>query len=89
MHNMACRAFCCNTVHGFHAGSTILELSCRIEEDITDQDATPVRQMESDKSGRVSRVQFTDLNKTLLTASEDGCLRRWDVEVCPLAPTQC
>ncbi|KAK9822514.1 hypothetical protein WJX74_000134 [Apatococcus lobatus] len=53
----------------------------RIEEDITDQDATPVRQMESDKSGRVSRVQFTDLNKTLLTASEDGCLRRWDVEV--------
>lgn len=58
-----------------------LDLACRIEEDITDQDATPVRKLESDKSGRISRVQFTDLNKTLLTASEDGYLRRWDVEV--------
>ncbi|KAK9866185.1 hypothetical protein WJX84_002050 [Apatococcus fuscideae] len=53
----------------------------RIEADISNQDATPVRTMSSDKSGRVSRVQFTDLNKTLLTSSEDGCLRRWDVEV--------
>ncbi len=55
----------------------------RIESDIADQDVTPVRTMASDKSGRVSRVQFTDLNKTLLTSSEDGCLRRWDVEVMP------
>ena len=31
--------------------------------------------------GRINRVQFVDLNKTLLSAGEDGFVRRWDVEV--------
>lgn len=30
--------------------------------------------------GRISRVEWTDLNRTLLSASEDGFVRRWDVE---------
>lgn len=32
-------------------------------------------------SGRVNRVHFVDLNKTLISAGEDGFVRRWDVEV--------
>ncbi len=31
---------------------------------------------------RTNRVAFTDNNATLLSAGEDGCVRRWDVEVC-------
>lgn len=31
-------------------------------------------------SGRVNRVHFVDLNKTLISAGEDGFVRRWDVE---------
>lgn len=31
--------------------------------------------------GRIARVEWTDQNRTLITASEDGFVRRWDVEV--------
>jgi hypothetical protein len=34
---------------------------------------------------RTNRVAFTDNNATLLSAGEDGCVRRWDVEVCCFA----
>jgi hypothetical protein len=30
---------------------------------------------------RINRVAFTDCNRTLISAGEDGCVRRWDVEV--------
>ncbi|KAL6768728.1 EIF3I [Auxenochlorella protothecoides x Auxenochlorella symbiontica] len=30
--------------------------------------------------GRIARVEWTDQNRTLITASEDGFVRRWDVE---------
>ncbi len=30
--------------------------------------------------GRITRILWTDLNKTLISSSEDGCVRRWDVE---------
>jgi WD40 repeat protein len=31
--------------------------------------------------GNISRVAWTDLNRTLVSAGEDGKVRRWDVEV--------
>lgn len=31
--------------------------------------------------GRIARVEWLDDNRVLLSASEDGFLRRWDVEV--------
>jgi WD40 repeat protein len=33
------------------------------------------------EKGRFQRVAWTDLNRTLISAGEDGCVRRWDVEV--------
>lgn len=30
--------------------------------------------------GRIARIEWTDLNRTLISASEDGVVRRWDVE---------
>ena len=30
---------------------------------------------------RTNRVMFTDVNATLISAGEDGYMRRWDVEV--------
>ena len=43
------------------------------------------------EKGRFQRVAWTDLNRTLISAGEDGCVRRWDVEVrdaacCMLGP---
>lgn len=38
--------------------------------------------------GRIARVEWLDNNRVLLSASEDGFLRRWDVEVgCCRGPT--
>ena len=31
------------------------------------------------EKGRFQRVAWTDLNRTLISAGEDGCVRRWDV----------
>ena len=33
------------------------------------------------EKGRFQRVAWTDLNRTLISAGEDGHVRRWDVEV--------
>ena len=33
------------------------------------------------EKGRFQRVAWTDLNRTLISAGEDGYVRRWDVEV--------
>lgn len=30
--------------------------------------------------GRIARLEWTDLNRTIISASDDGCVRRWDVE---------
>lgn len=50
---------------------------CRLSE----QTAEITRKIEGPK-GRIQRLLWTDLNKTLISASEDGFVRRWDVEVC-------
>ena len=51
-----------------------------IAEDPADQSKDIVSTLEGFKS-RINRVAFTDLNKTLISAGEDGFVRRWDVEV--------
>lgn len=52
-----------------------------IAEDVSEQ-TQDVIQTFSGFKGRINRVHFIDLNKTLLSAGEDGFVRRWDVEVC-------
>lgn len=50
-----------------------------IAEDLADQSDEVVRTITGPR-GRITRVEWTDLNKTLLTSSEDGFVRRWDAE---------
>ena len=50
-----------------------------IAENIEDQSAEVVRSMTGPR-GRITRLHWTDLNRSLLSASEDGMIRRWDVE---------
>eukprot|EP00887_Chlorella_sp_A99_P004303 scaffold15.g4303.t1 len=51
----------------------------RMAEDPAEQSSEVIRALEGCK-GRISRLEFTDLNRTLISASEDGYVRRWDVE---------
>ena len=53
----------------------------RIAEDPAEQAAEPV-QVLTGFSKRINRVAFHDHNAVLITAGEDGFLRRWDIEVC-------
>ena len=51
-----------------------------IADDVRDQTGDVALHFEGfDK--RINRLVFTDLNRTLLSAGEDGYVRRWDVEV--------
>lgn len=50
-----------------------------IAEDPVAQKKAPLRSLTGIR-GRIARVEWTDANSTLLTASEDGVVRRWDVE---------
>ncbi len=55
---------------------------CRATEDPADQEATVLQSLKGPtEKGRFQRVAWTDLNRTLISAGEDGCVRRWDVEV--------
>ncbi len=51
-----------------------------IAEDPADQDTTILQSLKG-PTGRIQRVEWTDLNRTLISAGEDGIVRRWDVEV--------
>ena len=53
----------------------------KIADDIEDQKADVIKSLSGPK-GRITRVAWSDLNRTLVTAGEDGFVRRWDVEVC-------
>ena len=54
-----------------------------VAEDPADQEATVLQSLKGPtEKGRFQRVAWTDLNRTLISAGEDGCVRRWDVEVC-------
>lgn len=50
-----------------------------IAADPSEQRKTPLRSLTGIR-GRVSRVEWTDSNRTLITSSEDGMVRRWDAE---------
>lgn len=52
----------------------------KIEADLSLQ-TQDIAQTYTGFKGRINRVHFLDLNKTLLSAGEDGFVRRWDVEV--------
>lgn len=52
----------------------------RLESDLSEQSSKPVLTIEGPK-GRITRVVWTDMNRTLVTCHEKGMLRRWDVEV--------
>ena len=52
----------------------------RMAQDSSEQSSEVVQQL-TGFSKRITRVAWTDLNKVLVTAGEDGYIRRWDVEV--------
>ena len=52
----------------------------RMAQDPADQSSEVVQQL-TGFSKRITRVAWTDLNEVLVTAGEDGYVRRWDVEV--------
>eukprot|EP00884_Botryococcus_braunii_P016851 jgi/Botrbrau1/384/Bobra.110_2s0039.1 len=47
--------------------------------DLDDQTTEPLQIIQGFQK-RITRVSFTDCNETLVSAGEDGCVRRWDVE---------
>jgi translation initiation factor 3 subunit I len=51
----------------------------RLTADPADQTADEILKL-SGPRGRITRLEFTDINRSLISASEDGCVRRWDVE---------
>lgn len=51
-----------------------------VADDAAEQDTTILQSLKG-PTGRIQRVEFTDLNRTLISAGEDGIVRRWDVEV--------
>lgn len=50
-----------------------------VADDAAEQDTTILQALKG-PTGRIQRVEFTDLNRTLISAGEDGVVRRWDVE---------
>lgn len=51
-----------------------------IADNLSEQKGDVIKSLSGPK-GRITRVAWTDLNRTLVTAGEDGFVRRWDVEV--------
>ena len=52
-----------------------------IADDLSEQNGDVIKSLSGPK-GRITRIAWTDLNRTLISAGEDGFVRRWDVEVC-------
>lgn len=63
----------------FMAQEPVINL-VRIAQDSADQTSEVIQQLTGFQK-RITRVEFTDLNTVLVTAGEDGFVRRWDVEV--------
>ena len=63
----------------FMAQEPVINL-VRIAQDSADQSSEVIQQLTGFQK-RITRVEFTDLNAVLVTAGEDGFVRRWDVEV--------
>jgi translation initiation factor 3 subunit I len=52
----------------------------KLEEDISQQTSKTVGEISAPK-GRITRVFWSDLNRTLVTSHDPGILRKWDSEV--------
>jgi translation initiation factor 3 subunit I len=52
----------------------------KLEEDIAQQTAKTILGIKAPK-GRVTRVFWTDMNRTLVTSHDGGIMRKWDSEV--------
>lgn len=54
----------------------------RVPRDIEEQEeyAEPLRRIELQMPGRVTRAAFSPVNDTIITTHEDGHIRRWDTE---------
>ncbi|DBA93000.1 hypothetical protein WJX79_006086 [Trebouxia sp. C0005] len=50
-----------------------------IADDLSEQNDDVIKSLSGPK-GRITRIAWTDLNRTLISAGEDGFVRRWDVE---------
>ena len=60
-----------------------------IADELSQQSGDVIKSLSGPK-GRITRVAWTDLNRTLVSAGEDGFVRRWDVEVCMhMSKTSC
>lgn len=51
-----------------------------LADDPKDQESEPKLKIKGPK-GKISKVEWTDLNRVLITAGDDGFVRRWDAEV--------
>ncbi|MEW5303151.1 MAG: hypothetical protein WDW36_005871 [Sanguina aurantia] len=60
----------------------------KLEQDITQQSRTPVLEFDAPK-GRITRVMWADLNRTLITSHDYGMMRRWDVETGKMLQEAC
>ena len=69
----------CLTTDPFMAQQPAINI-VRIAQDPADQSSEIVQQL-TGFSKRITRVAFTDLNAVLISAGEDGYVRRWDLEV--------
>ena len=69
----------CLTTDPFMAQQPAINI-VRIAQDPAEQSSDIVQQL-TGFSKRITRVAFTDLNAVLISAGEDGYVRRWDLEV--------
>lgn len=69
----------CLTTDPFMAQQPAINI-VRIAQDPADQSSEIAQQL-TGFSKRITRVAFTDHNAVLITAGEDGYVRRWDLEV--------
>lgn len=59
-----------------------------VSEDAKEQDPEPVRAMFEPGMKKITGALWTDLNRTIVTGGDDGCLRLWDVETGRLKETR-
>ncbi len=52
----------------------------KLEEDITQQTSNAVLSIDCPK-GRITRIIWSDMNRTLVTSHDGGFVRKWDSEV--------
>ncbi|KAF5829879.1 WD40-repeat-containing domain protein [Dunaliella salina] len=75
------------TTDAFMGSSPMVHLA-KLEDDLSHQTAKTVLGIQAPK-GRITRVFWSDMNRTLVTSHDGGFVRKWDSEVGPaLQPVQ-